>query len=204
VKPWDARLARWLVRPLRTTAVRPNHVTTVSLLLGLAAAALAARGGAALHAAALLLVASAIVDHADGELARMTGRTSALGHYYDVTSDGVVKVLFFLGLGAGLRGTELGALAPWLGLVAGTSIAAIFVLWQRAEARLGKDAVRQPARAGFEAEDALYLVAPVVWLGGGAAFLVAAAVGAPLFAGWVVLRHRGRTGAAVAAREDGA
>lgn len=202
MRPWDARLARWLVRPLRRTRAHPNHVTTVSLLLGLGAAALAARGGSGLGWGALLLILSALVDHADGELARMTGKTSAFGHCYDVTSDGVVKVLFFLGMGVGLRGTELGALAPWMGLVAGASIAAIFVLWQQAEARLGKAVVAQPARGGFEAEDALYLVGPVVWLGGARLFLASAALGAPLFALWCLLRFHGRLPAAHAARAE--
>ncbi len=194
MRPWDARLARWLVQPLSRSGVHPNHVTTVSLLLGLAAAACAARGGSGLHLGALLLILSALVDHADGELARMTGKSSRFGHCYDVTSDGIVKVLFFLGMGYGLRGSSLGALAPWLGLVAGAAIAAIFLLWQRAESALGKSVVAQPSWGGFEAEDALYVVGPVVWLGGAQAFLVSAAAGAPLFALWFVLdlRRRGR------------
>jgi len=37
-RPWDARLARWLVAPLRHTWVVPNHLTTVRLIVGLAAA----------------------------------------------------------------------------------------------------------------------------------------------------------------------
>ncbi|MBA3492587.1 MAG: CDP-alcohol phosphatidyltransferase family protein, partial [Gammaproteobacteria bacterium] len=29
MKPWDARLASLLIRPLRDTPVTPNHLTTV-------------------------------------------------------------------------------------------------------------------------------------------------------------------------------
>ena len=177
MKPWDARLAHAFVRPLRHRRVHPNHLTTVSLLLGLAAAVTAAQGPQGFDLAALLLILSALADHADGELARMTGKSSAFGHYYDVTSDGIVKVLFFLGLGWGLRSGTLGALAPWLGLAAGVSIAAIFLLWQRAESQHGKTAVAQPAWGGFEAEDALYIVGPVLWSGAGAWFLASAALG---------------------------
>ena len=33
--PWDQRLARALVRPLRHTRVTPNAITTIALALGL-------------------------------------------------------------------------------------------------------------------------------------------------------------------------
>ena len=75
--PYDQRLAALRVRPLAHTPVTPNHVTTASLLLGLAAAALFAWGdGAAPHWAAGLVIAARFIDHMDGELARMSGRTS--------------------------------------------------------------------------------------------------------------------------------
>ena len=38
-RPWDARLARRLVAPLIETRVTPNHLTTLRLGVGLAAAA---------------------------------------------------------------------------------------------------------------------------------------------------------------------
>jgi hypothetical protein len=38
-RPWDARLARRLVTPLKDTWVTPNYLTTVRLFVGLAAAA---------------------------------------------------------------------------------------------------------------------------------------------------------------------
>ena len=33
-KPYDQRLARILVLPFRDTALHPNHLTTVTLILG--------------------------------------------------------------------------------------------------------------------------------------------------------------------------
>jgi hypothetical protein len=45
--------------------------------------------------------------------------------------------------------------------------------------------VVQASWRGFEPEDALYVIGPVAWLGALAPFLVAAAVGAPLFLVWV-------------------
>jgi len=202
MKPWDARIANLLVRPLRNGFVHPNHVTTISLLLGLCAAGLAARGGGWLHWAALLLMLSMLVDHADGELARMTGKSSEFGHRYDVTSDAIVKVLFFVGLGLGLRDSTLGALAPWMGACAGVSIAAVFYLWQQAEGALGKNVVVQASWSGFETEDVLYLIGPVAWFGGASIFMICAAIGAPVFALWFFRKHRAQVEAATTGRES--
>lgn len=195
-KPLDARIAARLIRPLAATALRPNHVTTVGLAVGLGAAALYARGGAAAHVAAALYVAAVVIDHADGELARMTRRTSAFGHRYDRVVDLAVKTAVFAGIGVGLREGPLGAWAPLLGLVAGLSFTTIFMLRSRLARRLGAAAFVQPAAGPFELEDILYVIAPVTWLGLLSPFLVVAAAGAPLFA----LRTAWRLAAARAAQ----
>jgi archaetidylinositol phosphate synthase len=80
-RPWDARLARRLVAPLIDSWVRPNHLTTLRLTVGLAAAAAFLPGSYGWsNVAALLLVLSNFLDHTDGELARMSGKTSRIGH----------------------------------------------------------------------------------------------------------------------------
>jgi hypothetical protein len=58
-RPWDARLARRLVAPLKDSWVAPNHLTTVRLAVGLAAA-YAFTGGS--YAAANLAALIAAVD----------------------------------------------------------------------------------------------------------------------------------------------
>jgi archaetidylinositol phosphate synthase len=184
--PWDQQLARWLIAPLRHTAVTPNHVTTVSLLTGLAAAGLFAAGGALAHLGAVLFALALVLDHADGELARMTGRTSRFGHYYDLVADGVVLTAVFMGIGLGL---PIGALDGWaaeLGVLAGVSIAIIISLRAEIERRLGKAATRQPNLLGFAVEDVLYLLVPITWAGGLETFIALAGVGAPLYAAWVL------------------
>jgi phosphatidylglycerophosphate synthase len=103
-KPWDSRLARAAILPLCHTRVHPNHVTTVALATGLVAAALyatATRVGADIGAACW--VVASILDHADGELARLTGKVSEFGHRYDRAADLIVKLALFAGLGASLR-----------------------------------------------------------------------------------------------------
>ena len=181
-KPWDSRLANLLVRPLRGTAVHPNHVTTVSFAMGLVAAASYAWGSPDLGAA--LWVATAILDHADGELARMTGKTSAFGAAYDRATDLVVKIALFAGMGFGFRHGPLGQWAILAGLVAGVSFVTIFLLRSELSRRDPKAATTQPTAGGFEIEDILYVIAPLTWAGVLLPFVLAAAVGAPLFALW--------------------
>ena len=181
---WDQRIARAIVRPLMGTAVTPNHVTTVSLVVGLAGAALFAFGGTAVHWGALCFIVSALLDHADGELARMSNWTTAFGHYYDNIAGGIVHFGAFVGIGIGLRDSALG---PWvvpMAVITGAAVAFLFTYRLQVERRLGHEAVDQPRWAGFEIEDCMYLIGPATWIGGLVPFFVAATIGAPLFALW--------------------
>lgn len=177
-KPYDARLAAWLVAPLVPTRVSPNHLTCVRFAVGLAGAVMFALGDRP-NSAALLVVLSNFLDHTDGELARMSGKSSRFGHYFDLLSDALVTVGMFVGIGVGLA-TALGASAAWMGICAGLAVAGIFHLRNLIENRHGKVATRQPRFGGFEAEDVLYLVPVVTLLGGLEIFLRAAAIGAPV------------------------
>jgi len=191
--PWDQRLARLLTRPLAATRVTPNQITTLSLALGLLAAGLYAAGGAAAHVGGACFMLAFLLDHADGELARMTGRTSAFGHYYDLAAGGAVLIALFvgIGIGIGLQDDAPGAWPLGLGIAAGLATAAIFALRLELERRAGKDATRQPNLLGCEIEDVMYLVGPVTWLGLLEPLLVLAGIGAPLFALFVLWQGRG-------------
>jgi archaetidylinositol phosphate synthase len=195
-RTWDARLARRLVTPLVHTRITPNHLTTVRLLIGLAGALCLARGGFAWsNAGAFLIVLSNFVDHTDGELARISGKTSRIGHFYDLASDALVTVLLFLGMGIGMgaggaHASDLILPPALLGGVAGVSVAAIFFLRMRIEEMAGKAGTKQAAVGGFETEDVLYLLPIVTLLGGMTPFVVAASIGAPLFAVWVAVDYR--------------
>ena len=186
-KPLDARLARQLVRPLRHTWVTPNHLTTLRLLLGLCACACLARGGYGwTNAGALCFAISHFLDHADGELARLTGNMSKAGHRYDLASDALVNVLLFASLGLGLGHGGLGAAALPLGLLAGLAVAAVFHMRMVIENAIGRDGARQPNIGMVEIEDVLYLLPVVAFFGQLTPFLLAASIGAPLFALWVL------------------
>jgi phosphatidylglycerophosphate synthase len=197
-RPWDARLARRLVTPLKDSWVTPNHLTSVRLAVGLAAAAAFTRGTYAWsNLAALLLILSNFLDHTDGELARISGKTSRIGHLYDLTSDAVITILLFIAIGVGVgvgvaatAGVVLTLPPALLGGAAGSAIALIFMLRMRIEDMEGKDATRQGSLGGFETEDVLYLLPLVTLCNGLTRFLIAASIGAPLFAIWVVIDYR--------------
>ena len=193
-RPWDARLARRLITPLKDSWVTPNYLTTVRLFVGLAAAAAFLPGSYAWsNVAALLLILSNFLDHTDGELARLSGKTSRIGHFYDLASDAVVTVLLFVAMGAGIavkRGLLLGVTPIVLGTAAGVAIALIFWLRMQIEELGGKAASQQASMGGFETEDVLYLLPLVTLCNGVAPFVEAASIGAPLFAIWVIFDYR--------------
>jgi archaetidylinositol phosphate synthase len=193
-RPWDARLARRLVTPLKDSRATPNHLTTVRLAFGLASATAFLPGTYGWsNLGALLLILSNFLDHTDGELARISGKSSRIGHIYDLVSDAVVTILLFLAIGLGV-GAKVGSVLQVppavLGLVAGTAIALIFFLRMRIEDLAGKVASQQGSLGGFETEDVLYLLPLVTVFNGLTPFLIAAAIGAPLFAIWVVIDYR--------------
>jgi phosphatidylglycerophosphate synthase len=193
-RPWDARLARWLVTPLKSSWVTPNHLTTVRLAVGLAAAAAFIPGTYGWsNLGALLLIVSNFLDHTDGELARVSGKSSRIGHVYDLASDASVTILLFIAIGVGVGANPTTALeisAALLGLVAGCAIALIFYLRMRIEEMAGKAANQQSSLGGFETEDILYLLPLVTLSNAVAPFLITAALCAPLYALWVVMDYR--------------
>lgn len=183
-----------MVAPLASTRITPNHLTTVRLAVGLAGAAAFTMGtyGWA-NIAALLVVLSNFLDHADGELARISGKTSRIGHVYDLASDAAVTILLFIAMGVGIGSSSdnsLGLPPPVLGAVAGAAVALIFFLRMRIEEMGGKAASRQAVLGGFETEDVLYLLPLVTLSNCIMPFLIAASIGAPLFAAWVVIGYR--------------
>lgn len=186
-KPWDARLAACLVRPLAASAATPNQFTTLRLVVGLAGAGCFALGDWP-NVAALLIVLSNFLDHTDGELARMSGKSSAFGHRYDLAADALVTIGMFVGIGAGLATADHHPLL--LGCLAGLAVAGIFQLRDVIENRHGKSATQQPRLGGFEAEDVLYLLPLITLTDSLGGFLHAAAIGAPIALAIVGLQYR--------------
>ena len=181
---WIHRIARvTVVKPLVPTRVTPNQLTTARLATGIAAAA-AVGSGVDLwrDVGAAIFVLSVILDRADGDLARLTGRTSPSGHRYDMIADAVSNALILIGLGVGLRGGEYGSWAVPMGFLAGLAVAAILGMVMRIEEMEGHRAAELPSFAGFDADDAVLLIPLFIWLGQAEGLLLTAVLVAPLVA----------------------
>ena len=193
---WTHKIARVCILPLVNTPITPNHLTTTRLVSGVAACACFAvgerswdiRGG-------WLWLFSAFLDRADGELARVSGKTSPWGHKYDMVCDVAVTSLFFLGAGVGLRHSFLGDWAILMGIMGALGVFAAEIIAESID-QMNKDTGEKAYSgfAGFDFDDVLYLFAPVVWLGWQMPFVVGASVGAPAFAlmTWYKLQKRRR------------
>lgn len=131
----DTAFHRRLSRPLTRIAIRlgltPNQVSMLSLAVGLLAVRLFWDATPLSAALGLVVYAiAAVLDHSDGEVARLTLRESRLGEWLDVTNDTVVHGLLVLAMGmttqqaAGRAGMALGVLAS-VGVVVSAMIAKV-------------------------------------------------------------------------------
>jgi len=102
-------LAQPLVAVLARLRVPPPAVVLANAVCALAAAAEIGRGG--LVVAALLLQLKTLLDNADGQLARTTGRVTAFGRYLDSECDLLTNAALLAALGHATG-------RPWLALAA--------------------------------------------------------------------------------------
>lgn len=190
---WIHRIIRVGVRPLTKTPVTPNQLTTLRIVAGVIAAAFFAVGAPPWqHYGAAVFVLSMLLDRADGELARLSGKTSEWGHAYDLISDAVSYSFVFIGIGIGLRDSIFGLWSIPMGFVAGVSVALVFWLVSRMEALEGQRAGEFEGAAGFDPDDAVLAVPLAMAFGWGELLLVAAAIGAPAFLLFAYLRFQPR------------
>jgi phosphatidylglycerophosphate synthase len=187
-----------MVARLVGTAVTPNHLTTARLITGIAACGAFAAGTVLWNLwGGLIWIVSCLLDRADGELARLSGRTSPGGHKYDYASDVAVNALVFFAIGIGLRESGLGHWAIALGAVAGISVAAASILSEKLESTDKAGEKAYSGVAGFDFDDLLYLFAPAAWLGWFIYMLVGAAAVAPILAlltAWRLRAQANRSG----------
>jgi archaetidylinositol phosphate synthase len=188
--------ARIFVRPLIGTWVRPNHLTVLRLIVGLAACALLAVGSRATAAwSGILWIVTCVLDRADGELARLGDLRSESGKVLDYYSDMILDALWFLGAGLGLRHSWLGDIAVPLGLLTSGSMLLCIGYAEMFERLSGPGTKAWAGVRHFHPDDALFLLAPLTWLGWLAPILVAASICTPIIAivfvaRYVVLKRR--------------
>ncbi len=183
-KTYDQRLAYLIVKPLKGLPVHPNHFTLLTLLLGQTSAwlfALAMQEYAWL--AALLYMLAIFSDHLDGELARLTGKTSLFGHNFDFLVGGINYTALFIGIGIGLH-------FHWsilLGISAGLCNPVITYFRMSMESQFGKEVVEHPRFHGFDLEDFIYLIGPITWLSGVIWFFIPYALGTIGYLIWTII-----------------
>ena len=134
-------LAHPLVLLFARLRVAPPLVVVLAGFAGLAGAVELGRGS--LLAAALLVQLKTLLDNADGQLARLTGRISAFGRYLDSEVDLLVNAALFAALAWTTSQPAL-ALAGFLAL---TSVLSLNFNVER----LSRAAVAEPEQAGGRA-----------------------------------------------------
>jgi phosphatidylglycerophosphate synthase len=154
---FDRAFHRQLSRHVSAQAVRlgigPNPLTLASLLVGLGAAWCLAQAQPWLAAAGLAVYAAAVVlDHADGEVARLTFTESDVGEWLDVGCDTVVHAAMVIAMGAAAHAVAGGGW--WLGVAAAAGFvvsATVVKLWPspRTDDGVGRTLEALSARDGF-------------------------------------------------------
>src|SRR5215813_1528138 len=99
---WSHRLIRPFARLLVGTRVTPDYLTWLRVITGGIACACFAWGTRGLQmAGGVVWIISALLDRADGELARLSNRNSAEGHRFDTHADIGVSTAMFVAARSG-------------------------------------------------------------------------------------------------------
>ncbi len=128
-------LSRLIARLLAGTPVTPNQVTLLSTLIAFSAGLLLV-GGANVWAA-FAIHASSVVDGVDGDLARLTGRSSRFGAVLDAVLDRYADAAVLGGMAWWALQHERFGGALLLGLIALTGAFAVSYSRARIEASAG-------------------------------------------------------------------
>ena len=187
---WAHAVARLFVRPLIGTWVRPNHLTILRFVIGLAACGLLAIGSTrAAIWSGILWVVTCLLDRADGELARLGNLRSESGKILDYYSDMILDACWFLGAGIGLRHGWLADAAIPLGILVCCSMLLCSWSSEMFERTSGPGVKVWSGVQRFHPDDALFLLAPFTWLGVLAPILIASALCTPVIAVVITVRY---------------
>ena len=180
------RLSRLVSLPAARWGVTPNTVTIASFVVGLVAA-LGFWLGTPLRAVVGLVVyaAAVILDHADGEVARLTFTESAFGEWLDVAADTIVHALIVIAMGLQAQRVA-GDHAATLGFVAAAGVLASALLAKIApppDTRLGTVYNTLGNRDGFYVMLVAFIVVLATAPSGLAVFMAFVAAGSHAY--WI-------------------
>ena len=130
MQPINRRLSKLLTPFLASWGLTPNKVTLLGLAAGLFCAWNFLRGTASgWMLGALWFQLAYVLDNCDGDLARMTGRSSGFGSWLDVVTDCIIHMAFFLSLGVGLHRFGAGSFWLWLGIATAGAVFFTYVAY---------------------------------------------------------------------------
>jgi CDP-L-myo-inositol myo-inositolphosphotransferase len=161
-KDSDGIVSRWVNRRisrrisallLRLPAIRPIHGTVGTAVLALAMFVVLLFGGAkGAIAGGLLFQAASIFDGVDGEIARVTHRSSAAGAVIDSAVDMAANILFVLGMTVNLwlrDGAAIGLVGAWGLALFAVGLAVIFLRSRGGREAPGFDLLKERYRSRY-------------------------------------------------------
>jgi phosphatidylglycerophosphate synthase len=132
------RCSRWITRVLVRTSATPNQVSGLSLVIGLGAVWCFWHATAPSAAVGVLGYALAcIVDHSDGELARLTFQESRLGAHLDWSIDTIIHSGLVLAMAVS-AGAGWAPIAVGLVGASGVALSALFARYLPREIAVGE------------------------------------------------------------------
>jgi phosphatidylinositol phosphate synthase len=145
----------WLIAPVERALVRrrisPNALTSLGLLIGLAAAV--ALGFGWFDVGGWLYLFVGIVDLFDGRVARATGRSSRAGAFYDSVLDRYSECAIFIGLLVYYRSSWVAA------AVLAALVGSLMVSYVRSRAEsVGTGATALAARGAMQRPERIFLL----------------------------------------------
>ncbi len=190
-RPISIAMSRWLAE----TEITPNQMTLISVGVGLIGAPFFLSAEPLWQTiGALLFLAHSILDGCDGELARLKFQESRWGGLLDFWGDNVVHIAIFACIAVGWAVAVQAAWPLALGAAAviATAGSAGFIYWHllREKAEEGplftSVAADKPQRLsrlldGASRRDFIYLVVGLSLFGKASWFLVATAIGTPIY-----------------------
>jgi choline kinase/phosphatidylglycerophosphate synthase len=136
-KPTDGPISRYLNRPLSTalsrlavkhTGLTPNRFTLIHLIVGLASGLAAAFGGyVGFLVAGILFHAASVLDGCDGEIAKLTFKSSPRGEWLDTAADGATFFACLAGLTIGVYRSDLAPIYFYFGVAGLVVTATVFL-----------------------------------------------------------------------------
>lgn len=190
------RISQTMTRMFLMTPLTPNQITLIAMAVGLAGAACFWMGGyaAGVGGSALVLL-SAWIDCTDGEVARLKFQESPLGGMLDVWADNVVHAAAFFSMGMGLYFSTENGIYKIFGTLAVVGTLASFALLHSSVIESKKRAALHPEEETESSlvdrvanRDFTYFLFALCLAGQLEIFLALTAVGANVFAVWLVFQ----------------